>query len=87
MIDYLIYDKKRQIWINLESYFESYEFSNFERFFGFFLNLFRIFCIYFLLLNIKNIAFIALTWQLTRKSNDVSQRCDVCTRHVAHSCA
>ena len=29
MIDYLIYDPTKQIWINLELYFESYEFSNF----------------------------------------------------------
>ena len=29
MIDNLIYDPKKQIWINLELYFESYEFSNF----------------------------------------------------------
>ena len=29
MIDYLISDEKRQIWINLELYFEKYEFSNF----------------------------------------------------------
>ena len=27
---------KKQIWINLELYFKSYEFCNFERFFGFF---------------------------------------------------
>ena len=29
MIDNLISDPKKQIWINLELYFESYEFSNF----------------------------------------------------------
>ena len=29
MIDNLIYDPKKKIWINLELYFESYEFSNF----------------------------------------------------------
>ena len=28
MIDNLIYDPKKLIWINLELYFESYEFSN-----------------------------------------------------------
>ena len=33
----------KEIWINLELYFESYEFSNFRDFFGFFLNLFSIF--------------------------------------------
>ena len=29
MIDNLIYDQMKQIWINLELYFESYEFPNF----------------------------------------------------------
>ena len=29
MIDNLIYDPMKQIWINLAFYFESYEFSNF----------------------------------------------------------
>ena len=29
MIDNLIFDSMKQIWINLELYFESYEFSNF----------------------------------------------------------
>ena len=29
MIDNLISDPTKQIWINLELYFESYEFSNF----------------------------------------------------------
>ena len=29
MIDNLISDQMKQIWINLELYFESYEFSNF----------------------------------------------------------
>ena len=29
MIDNLIYDPQKQIWINLEFYFESWEFSNF----------------------------------------------------------
>ena len=38
MIDTLIYDQMKEIWINLELYFESYEFSNFYGFFGFFLN-------------------------------------------------
>ena len=28
MIDYLISDQRKQIWINLELYFEIYEFSN-----------------------------------------------------------
>ena len=36
MIDYLIFDQTRQIWINLELYFERYEFSNF---YGFFQNI------------------------------------------------
>ena len=30
MIDNSIYDPKKQIWIILELYFESYEFSNFQ---------------------------------------------------------
>ena len=29
MIDNLIFDPKKQVWINLELYFESYESSNF----------------------------------------------------------
>ena len=33
----------KEIWINLELYFESYEFSNFRDFFQIFLNLFSIF--------------------------------------------
>ena len=31
----------KQIWINLELYFESYEFSNFLEFFRIYLNLFK----------------------------------------------
>ena len=37
MIDYSIYDPTKQIWINLELYFQSYDFSNFIEFFGIFL--------------------------------------------------
>ena len=33
----------KEIWIDLELYFESYEFSNFQGFFQIFLNLFSIF--------------------------------------------
>ena len=33
MIDFLIYDRMKQIWINLEFYFESHEFFNFQGFF------------------------------------------------------
>ena len=36
MIDNLISDQMKQIWINLELYFESYEFSNFSKFSNFF---------------------------------------------------
>ena len=50
MIDNLISDPMKLIWINLELYFESYEFSNFYDFFKnflnfyeFLMNLFRIF--------------------------------------------
>ena len=32
MIDNSISDPKKQIWINMELYFESYEFSNFYEF-------------------------------------------------------
>ena len=39
MIDYII-SYKKQIWINLELYFETYEFSNFLEYFGIFLNFF-----------------------------------------------
>ena len=38
MIDNLIFDQMKQIWINLELYFEIYEFSNFLDFVGFFIN-------------------------------------------------
>ena len=36
MIDNLTYDPMKQVWINLELYFESYEFSNFYGLFKFF---------------------------------------------------
>ena len=42
MIDNWISDPMKKIWINLELYFESYEFSNFYGFFQIFLNLFWI---------------------------------------------
>ena len=88
MIDYLIYDLNKQIWINLEFYFESYEFSNFHRFLKnfseFILELFGF-------LKIKDIKkstfYCTLTWQLTRQRSDVSSHGDVYTRHVAHVCA
>ena len=38
MIDNLISDPMKQIWINLELHFESYEFSIFRDFLGFFFN-------------------------------------------------
>ena len=41
MIDYSISDPKKQIWINLELYFESYDFYNFKEFSRICLNLFR----------------------------------------------
>ena len=40
MIDYAILNPKKQIWLNLELYFTSYDFSNFIEFYGIFLNLF-----------------------------------------------
>ena len=41
MIDNSISDPTKQIWINLELYFESYEFYNFSEFSRIFLNLFK----------------------------------------------
>ena len=41
MVNNSISDPKKQIWINLELYFESYEFYNSKEFFGIFLNLFK----------------------------------------------
>ena len=52
MIDYLISDQERQIWINLELYFERYEFFNF---YGFFIYLFEFNWIYFELNRIKKL--------------------------------
>ena len=53
MLDNSISDPTKQIWINLELYFESYEF------FYFFLNLFEIlmnfFGIFWILMNLKSI--------------------------------
>ena len=43
MIDNLISDQMKQIWINLELYFEIYEFCNFRDVFRFFLNFFEFF--------------------------------------------
>ena len=42
MIDNLISDQMKEIWINLELYFESSEFSNFRDFFEFFVNFYGI---------------------------------------------
>ena len=39
MIDNLISNPMKQTWINLELYFESYEFSNFKDFSRFLMNL------------------------------------------------
>ena len=41
MIDYSISDPTKQIWLNLQLYFESYDFSNFIEFSGIFLILFK----------------------------------------------
>ena len=43
LIDNLIFDPKIFFWIDLEFYFESYEFYNFGEFFGIYLNLFSSF--------------------------------------------
>ena len=40
MIDNSISDQMKEIWIDLNLYFESYEFSKFQRFFWIFLNFF-----------------------------------------------
>ena len=47
MIDNLIYDLMKQIWINLELYFEIYAFPLFGDFSGFFLNFYEFNSIYF----------------------------------------
>ena len=41
MIDYSIFNPTKQIRINLELYFESYDFYNFKEFSGIFLNLIK----------------------------------------------
>ena len=41
MIDYSISDPTKQIWLNLELYFESYDFYNFMEFCEIFLILFK----------------------------------------------
>ena len=41
MIYYSISDPTKQIWLNLELYFESYDFSNFIEFSGIFMILFK----------------------------------------------
>ena len=41
MIEYSISDPAKQIWLNLELYFESYDFYKLEEFSGIFMNLFR----------------------------------------------
>ena len=41
MIDDSISDPTKQIWINFELYFKSYEFSNVNEFYGIFMNLFK----------------------------------------------
>ena len=46
MIDYSILNPTKQIWLNLELYFESYDFSNFIEFSRIFLILFK-FIFYF----------------------------------------
>ena len=58
MIDNLIYDPMKQIWINLELYFESYKISNFRdflNFFKFFLNFLNFFEFKIDLFNLKSI--------------------------------
>ena len=47
MIDYSISDPKKQIWLNLELYFESYDFYNFIYFLEFFWIYLDLFSIYF----------------------------------------
>ena len=43
MIYYSISDPTKQIWLNLELYFESYDFSNFIEFSGIFMILFKVY--------------------------------------------
>ena len=52
MVDYSISDPRKQIWINLELYFESYDLYNFKEFSGIFLNLIKF--IFDFLLNLKH---------------------------------
>ena len=57
MIDNLISDKMKEIWINLELYFESYEISNFKGFFGSFSDFYEFIWIYFEFKRMKIIRF------------------------------
>ena len=56
MIDYSISDQTKQIWINLQLYFESYDLYNFIEFSGIFLNLFRFIFNFYLIKIIKKLA-------------------------------
>ena len=81
----------KEIWINLELYFESYEFSNFRDFFGFFLNLFSIFKVLKTIKKSKKGVYIRArpTWMRRGMQGHVAEphgptraptwcRCDVC---------
>ena len=79
MIDNLISNPMKQIWINLELYFKRYEFSNF---FGFFLNLSQFNSIYFLIKFIY--IYHACKWQLMWcRQKSTLPRGDVWTRQMA----
>ena len=54
MIDNLISDQMKEICINLELYFESYEFSNFRNFSRFFLNFSKFLMNFYGFFGIKN---------------------------------
>ena len=82
MIEFLISDPTKKVWINLKLYFESYEFSHsrsFLNFFEFILDLFGFFKIIK-----KSFLYRALTWQLMWRG----QYCvTTWQRMCAHMCA
>ena len=74
MIDYLISNQVRQIWINLELYFKIYKVSNFMNFSSIILFFYEFIWICFELKRIKKSNFYrVLSWQLTyRRQIDVA---------------
>ena len=88
MIYNLISDATTQIWINLELYFQRYEFSNFQGFFYIFFIFYEFNSIYFELKWIKILFIITCTCgSLCDTGKNAAQRGDIWERHVAHTCA